>query len=75
MLPPFDFIHLDPSCDPPHSYQAAFELFAELSAKLRGFEASSAQDYVLLAVIRHLENQLVIAGLMLATQLDLLNDR
>lgn len=34
MQPRFDFIHLDPSSDPPEPYQEAFELLGELWAKL-----------------------------------------
>lgn len=74
MPPCFDFVHLDPSADPPEPYQAAFKLFAELWAQLRGFEGSCAQDHVLITLIHHLEQQLIVAGLILATQLDLLND-
>ncbi|MFC7700478.1 hypothetical protein ACFQX9_27745 [Bradyrhizobium sp. GCM10028915] len=74
MQPPFDFVHLDPSRDPPELYQTAFELFDELWAKLRAFQASCAQDHVIFTLIGHLELQLVVAGLVLAIQLDLLND-
>lgn len=75
MQPPFDFVHLDPSSDPPEPYQEAFELLGELWAKLHGFEASCAQDHVLLGLVRHLEQQLVVAGVVLAVQLDVLNNR
>ncbi|MCK1538193.1 MULTISPECIES: hypothetical protein [unclassified Bradyrhizobium] len=75
MQPPFDFVHLDPSSDPPEPYQDAVELFCELWAKLRGFQSRCAQDQVLLAVIRDLEHRLIAAGLILAIQLELLNDR
>ncbi|MEY9123679.1 hypothetical protein [Bradyrhizobium yuanmingense] len=73
MQPPFHSIHLDPSRDPPEAYWEAFELFEELWARLRGFKASCGQDQVLLNLIRHLEHQLVIAGLILAFQLELLD--
>ncbi|MET4329740.1 hypothetical protein ABIB80_005587 [Bradyrhizobium sp. i1.15.2] len=75
MQPSFDFVHLDPFSDPPEPYESAFELFAELWAKLRGFEARCAQDHALVALIRDLEHQLIVAGLILAIQLDLLKDR
>lgn len=75
MQPPFDFVHVDPSRDPPESYQAAFELFGELWAKLRSFQSSCAQDHALLTLIRHLEHELVVVGLVLAIQVDLLDDR
>lgn len=75
MQPPFDFVHLDPSQDPPESYQAAFELFGELWAKLRSFQSSCAQDRDLLTLIRHLEHHLVIAGLVLTIKVDMLGDR
>ena len=75
MHPYFGSVHLDPSSDPPESYQEAFELFGELWAKLRAFQSSGAQDHVLLTLTRHLEQQLVAAGLVLAVQADLLNDR
>ncbi|WP_407192920.1 hypothetical protein [Bradyrhizobium sp. STM 3566] len=73
MQPPFDFIHLDPSRDPPETYQEAFELCEELWAKLRGFKSSCGQDHILLNLICHLEHQLVVAGLILAIQLELLD--
>ncbi|MBB4260171.1 hypothetical protein [Bradyrhizobium sp. CIR3A] len=75
MQPPFDFVHLDPSTDPPEAYQEAFELLWEFWAKLHGFEAPCAQDHVLLGLVRHLKHQLVIAGVVLAVQLDVLNNR
>ncbi|WP_409187996.1 hypothetical protein [Bradyrhizobium sp. RDM4] len=75
MPSPFDSVHLDPSLDPPEPYRAVFELFSELWAKLRGLEPSCAQDPVLLVLIRHLEHQLVAAGLVLTMQLDVLNHR
>ncbi|MBB4427349.1 hypothetical protein GGD66_005931 [Bradyrhizobium sp. CIR48] len=75
MQPPFDFVHLDPSTDPPEPYQEAFELLWEFWAKLHGFEAPCAQDHVLLGLVRHLKHQLVIAGVVLAVQLDVLNNR
>ncbi|WP_084674811.1 hypothetical protein [Bradyrhizobium sp. WSM2793] len=71
----FDFVHLDPSSDPPESYQVAVELFGELWTKLRAFQSSYAQDQVLLTVTQHLEQQLVVAGLLLAIQVDLFSDR
>ncbi|MBB4365113.1 hypothetical protein GGD65_006177 [Bradyrhizobium sp. CIR18] len=74
MQPNFDFVHLAPSFDPPQSYQDAFELFGELWAELRAFQASCAHDHIILAVAQHLEHQLAIAGLVLAIQLDILND-
>lgn len=73
MQPHFDFVHLDPSSDPPESYQDAFELFGELWTKLRAFESSCAPDHVLLTLTQHLEQQLVVAGLVLTIQVDLLN--
>lgn len=73
MQPPFDFVHLDPSLDPPESYRAAFELFGELWTKLRSFQSSCAQDYALLTLLRHLEHQLVVAGLVLAIEVDTLH--
>ncbi|MCK1269249.1 MULTISPECIES: hypothetical protein [unclassified Bradyrhizobium] len=75
MQPPFDFVHLDPSSDPPEPYQEAFELFGELWAKLHGFKARCGHDHLLLSLIHHLEHQFVVTGLVLAIQLDLLNDR
>ncbi|WP_065756411.1 hypothetical protein [Bradyrhizobium paxllaeri] len=75
MQPPFDFVHLDPSRDPPERYQTAFELFSELWQKLRAFRSSCGQDDVLIGLAGHLEQQMVIAGLVLAVQLDLLAAR
>ena len=31
---PFDFVHLDPSCDPPEAYREMFELLVEFWDRL-----------------------------------------
>lgn len=70
----FDFIHLDPSRDPPESYRVAFELFGEIWTMLRTFQADFASDLVLVTVIEHLEQQMVVVGLVLALQVDLVTE-
>jgi hypothetical protein len=69
---PFDFAHLDPSCDPPEHYVAAFEVLANIWFQLRAFRSACPQDEFLSELTIHLENQFVAAGLVLAIQIELL---
>ena len=48
MKPPFDFVHLDPSCDPPERYIAAFEMLGEIWGQLRTFRSACPQDEFLM---------------------------
>jgi hypothetical protein len=73
MEPPFDFAHLDPSCDPPEHYLAAFEVLANIWCQLRAFRSACPQDEFLSDVTAHLENQFVAVGLVLAIQVELLS--
>lgn len=73
MESPFDFVHLDPSCDPPEEYVAAFELLAAFWCELRAFRSASPQDAFLSDFSAHLETQLVAAALVLAIQVELLS--
>ena len=73
MDPLLDFVHLDPSCDPPEQYLAALELLADLWGQLRAFRSCCPQDAFLVALTSRLENQLVAAGLLLTIQVDLLS--
>ena len=73
MKPPFDFVHLDPSCDPPERYLAALELLANLWCQLRAFRSKSPQDEFLKVLTAHLENQVIAAGLVLAIQVEFLS--
>ena len=62
MVSPFDFAHLDPSCDPPESYLAAFDLLAVIWGQLQAFRAAHPHDQFLLDLTARLETQLVTAG-------------
>ena len=73
MVPPLDFVHLDPSCDPPEPYLAALELLADLWGQLRAFRSGCPQDGFLVALTSRLENQLIAAGLILQVKVDLLS--
>jgi hypothetical protein len=72
MEQPFDFAHLDPSCDPPERYLAAFEVLANIWCQLRLFRSACPQDEFLKGLTAHLENQLIGAGVVLAIQVELL---
>lgn len=71
MQPPFDFAHLDPACDPPELYQAAFELLAEIWGRVRSFRSRCEGDPFLTILTAHLEGQVVAAGVVLGMQLEL----
>ena len=73
MEQPFDFAHLDPSCDPPAAYLAAFEMLGDIWDQLRTFRSACPQDPFLMGLTAHLENQFVAAGLVLTIQVDLLS--
>jgi len=75
MEPPFDFAHLDPSCDPPEQYVAAFELLTNSWSQLCAFRSACPQDAFLTDLIFDLEGQLVAAGLVLTIQVELLSRR
>ena len=68
MEPPFDFAHLDPSCDPPELYQAALELLTEIWGQLDAFRSVCTDDPFLSSLTAHLERQFVAAGVVLAVQ-------
>ncbi|MBR1190360.1 hypothetical protein [Bradyrhizobium sp. AUGA SZCCT0160] len=72
MESPFDFVHLDPSCDPPERYVAAFELLAAFWCELRALQSACPQDGFLSDFSTHLETQLVAAALLLEIQVELL---
>jgi len=67
---PFDFAHLDPACDPPELYQAAFELLTEIWGQLGVFRLVCKDDPFLTALTAHLERQFVAAGVVLAVQVE-----
>ncbi|MET3838694.1 hypothetical protein [Bradyrhizobium sp. OAE829] len=71
----FDFAHLDPSCDPPEEYVAAFELLAAFWCELRAFRSACPQDAFLAGFTAHLETELVVAALVLAVQVEVLTAR
>jgi hypothetical protein len=70
----FEFAHLDPSCDPPERYRAAFDLFCEIWNRLRLFRSSHLEDQFLVELLTHLENQLLAAGLVLAIKIEIVAD-
>ena len=72
MEPPFDFVHLDPSCDPPEHYLAAFEVFGDIWDQLQVLRSACLQDPFLTGLTVYLESQLVAAGLVLTIQIELL---
>ena len=75
MEPPFDFVHLDPSCDPPEHYLAAFEMLEDIWAQLQVLRSACPQDQFLMDLTVYLENQLAAAGLVLTIQIELLTRR
>jgi hypothetical protein len=75
MKPPFDFVHLDPSCDPPEHYLAAFEVLGDIWGQLQVLRSACPQDQFLTGLTVYLENQLVAAGLVLTIQAELLTRR
>jgi hypothetical protein len=68
-----EFVHLDPSCDPPQHYLAAFEMLGDIFGELRAFRSACPQDEFLSELISHLENQLVAAGLALTIRIEILS--
>ena len=72
MRPPFAFVHLDPSCDPPEVYLSAFEVLGDIWGQLQVLRSACPQDQFLTGLIVYLENQLVAAGLVLTIQTELL---
>ena len=64
----FDFVHLDPSRDPPERYIAAFEVLGDIWGQLQGLRSACPQDPFLTGLVDYLENQLVNAGLVLTIQ-------
>ena len=70
---PFDFAHLDPSCDPPEHYLAAFELLEDIFGQLGAFRSACPQDAFLRDLTAYLENQLIAAGLVFAIRVELLS--
>jgi len=70
----FEFAHLDPSCDPPERYRAAFDLFCEIWNRLRLFRSSHLEDQFLAELLAQLENQLVAAGLILAIKIEVISE-
>jgi hypothetical protein len=59
----FGNVHLDPACDLPERYAAAFELFADLWGQLE--TTTIGEDELIQQLIVHLQTQLVGAALLL----------
>ena len=72
---PFDFVHLDPSCDPPEDYLLAFEVLGDIWDQLQVLKSACPQDQFLMDLTVYLENQLAAAGLVLTIQIELLTRR
>ena len=72
---PFDFVHLDPSCDPPEYYLLAFEVLGDIWDLLQVLKSACPQDQFLTGLTVYLENQLAAAGLVLTIQAELLSRR
>ncbi|MGE9007783.1 hypothetical protein ACO2JO_04315 [Leptospira interrogans] len=75
MESPFDFAHLDPSCDPPEEYAAAFELLVAFWCELRALRSAWPQDAFLTGFTAHLEAEFVAAALVLAIQVEVITAR
>jgi hypothetical protein len=75
MQPPFDFVHLDPSRDPPEVYGVALDLLCEFWTRLRTFRSSCHGDEFLVQSISCVENQVIAAGVLLVIKVELLTDR
>ena len=73
MQPPFDFTHLDPSCDPPEHYVAAFEVLTNSWRQMRAFRSAWPTDAFLMDLFVYFENQLVAAGLVVTIQAEVLS--
>src|SRR4051794_25326244 len=58
----FDFVHLDPSQDPPEVYGAAFDLLCERWTQLRAFRSSCRNEEFLVQLTACIEKQVVAAG-------------
>jgi hypothetical protein len=71
METPFDFAYLDPSCDPPEHYFAAFEMLGEVWGRLSAFRSACPQDPFLMGLTAYLENQFVAAAFVLTIQAEL----
>src|SRR5438445_11781736 len=55
----FDFAHLDPSCNPPEGYVAAFGLLAACWCELRALRSACPADEFLSGFTAHLGTELV----------------
>ena len=69
----FEFVHLDPSCDPPEHYLAAFEMLGDIWGQLHAFRSACPQEEFLSELITRLENQLAAAGLVLTIKIEILS--
>jgi hypothetical protein len=61
----FGSVHLDPACDPPEHYAAAFDLFGDLWGLLEVAKGDRGGDEFIEQLVEHLQNQLVGAALLL----------
>jgi adenosine deaminase len=75
MRPPFDFVHLDPSQDPPEVYGAAFDLLYELWTQARAFRSSCRDDEFLVQLTSCVEMQLIAAGVLLIIKIEAFSEQ
>ena len=61
----FGDIHLDPADDPPELHRASFDLFCELWGRLRDFREPCRDDRMLLALIDHVQKELIVVAMIL----------
>jgi hypothetical protein len=70
MQPLFDFVHLDPSQDPPEIYGAAFDLLYDLWTQLSAFRSSCHEEEFLVQLTSCIEKQVIAAGVLLIIKVE-----
>jgi hypothetical protein len=75
MQPLFDFVHLDPSQDPPEIYGAAFDLLYDLWTQLRAFRSSCHEEEFLVQLTSCIEKQVIAAGFLLIIKVEVFSDQ
>ena len=70
MFNPFGHVHLDPASDPPERYQAMIDLCGEQWGRLQSLRRPCSQDDFLMALIEHLQRQLIGAVLILSKKIE-----
>ena len=70
MFDPFGHVHLDPASDPPERYRAMFDLCGELWGRLQSLRSRCSQDEFLMALIEHLQRQMIGVMLILSKKVE-----